>query len=265
MKWICLLLLIVNIGYFGWTLDQRTRETVQVRASALSVPRDVPRLQLISELEQPPVRRMDTVATTTAESGTGTDADEPELVATLPDISTTLPESLIMPMRLAADACFSFGPFAERDHAQRLLNWLHAHDTQARLRRENVPEQPAAGGRDQLSWIYLAPQDGAAATLRDLRESGVQDVHLIDTGDLRNAISLGLFSSQAAVNRRLEELQDKGYQPIVIPYSESGEISWVDARLASSGTIDELMRVFPSGLNYLPVQCDRIALPQVNP
>lgn len=264
MKWVCLLLLIANIGYFGWTLDKRTRETVEIRASALSVPGDASRLQLISELEQPPVRRMDVAESLTAESAAGTEADEPQLVATLPDISTTLPESLIVPMRLATDACFSFGPFAERDRAQRLLNWLQARDTQARLRRESVPDHSAAA-KQQLSWIYLAPQDDAAATLRELRESGVRDASLIENGDLRNAISLGLFSSQAAVNRRLRELQDKGYQPVVIPYSESDAISWVDTRMASSDTIDELIRTFPSGLNYLPVQCDKIALPQANP
>ena len=251
MKWLCLLLLVVNIGYFGWTLDQRTRATLQVHANALKVPRDVPRLRLISELEQPPVRRA-------AVTSGADDTDEPDLVATMPGISTTLPESLIAPMRLRTDACFSFGPFAERDRAVRLLDWLDERDTRTGLRRE-------AGNGEQLLWVYLAPGASAEATLRELQDSGIRDVRLIEKGNLQNAISLGLFSSQASVNQRLRELQDKGYQPVVVPYNEDSPVFWVDARILESDTIDAMTRTFPSGLNYLPVQCDKIALSQPNP
>lgn len=251
MKWLCLLLLVANIGYFGWILDQRTRETVQARAGALEVSRDVPRLRLLSELQQPPVRR----ATVTAGAE---DDGGPELVATLPGISTTLPESLITPMRLQIDACFSFGPFAEAGRAEHLHDWLVDRDGRAGLRQET-------GGGEQLLWVYLAPERDAEEMLNELQASGIRDVSLIDRGNLENAISLGLFSSQAAVNRRLRELQDKGYQPVVIPYNEGRPVYWVDARILQSDTIEALTRTFPSGLNYLPVQCDKIALSGPNP
>lgn len=264
LKWICLLLLVINIGFFGWTLDQRTRETASARSNALTIDADVPRLKLIDELDQAPVRRLETPATTPTPAAAETGAGEPELEASLPGISATLPESLIVPMRLAADACFSFGPFAESQRAEHLLGWLQARDSRATLRRESVTDDAATRGK-QLSWVYLEPRDDAEATLRELRASGVSDVRLIETGDLENAISLGLFSSQASVNRRLRELQDRGYRPVVVPYSEDSAVSWVDARISRSGTIDELIRDFPAGLNYLPVQCDKIALPEANP
>jgi len=251
MKWLCLLLLVANIGYFGWTLDQRTRETVQARAGALEIPRDVPRLRLLSELQQSPVRRATVTAGTEDDGG-------PELVATLPGISTTLPESLITPMRLQIDACFSFGPFAEAGRAEHLHDWLVDRDGRAGLRQET-------GGGEQLLWVYLAPETDAEEMLNELQASGIRDVSLIDRGNLENAISLGLFSSQAAVNRRLRELQDKGYQPVVIPYNEGRPVYWVDARILQSDTIEALTRTFPSGLNYLPVQCDKIALSEPNP
>lgn len=259
MKWICLLLLVINIGYFGWTLDQRTRESVQAQDAALPVPANVARLKLISELKPPPVRKVNAMAATAA---TDERRSGPQLDDSLPGISARLPESLIVPMRLATDACFSFGPFAEPGQGERLLGWLEQRDSRAQLRRENTN---AGAAREQLLWVYLAPQADAEATLRELREQGVEDVRVIETGDLQNAISLGLFSSQAAVNRRLRELQGKGYQPVVIPYSDDSAVAWVDARITSAATIDKLIREFPSGLNYLPVQCDKIALPQANP
>lgn len=264
LKWICLLLLVINIGFFGWALDQRTRETAGARSNALAIDADVPRLTLIDELDQAPVRRLETPATTPTPAAAETDAAEPELETSLPGISATLPESLIVPMRLAADACFSFGPFAESRRAERLLDWLHERDSRAALRRESVTDDAATRGK-QLSWVYLEPRDDAEATLRELRASGVSDVRVIETGDLENAISLGLFSSQASVNRRLRELQDRGYRPVVVPYSEDSAVAWVDARISRSETIDELIRDFPTGLNYLPVQCDKIALPEANP
>lgn len=251
MKWICLLLLVANIGYFGWTLDQRTRENLQERASALQVSADVPRLRLLSELDQPPTRRLQVSEQADGDGG-------PDLVAKLPGISTTLPESLIVPMRLETDACFSFGPFSDNGRAQRLHDWFQTRDTVAELRQEY-------GNGEQLLWIYLAPETNAEETLQELRDHGVRDISLIDTGDLENAISLGLFSSQASVNRRLRELKDKGYQPVVVPYSEDRAAYWVDARLLRRDTIEALTRAFPSGLNYLPVQCDKIALSEPNP
>ncbi len=251
MKWFCLLLLIANIGYFGWTLDQRTRENLRDNANALELQREVPRLRLVQELEQPPPKRMQV-------NGPDTDSDEPDLVAKLPGISTTLPESLIRPMRLETDACFSFGPFSDNGRAQRLHDWFKTRDTNARLR------QKQADG-DQLLWIYLEPAAGGEDTMRELRARGVRDISLIQSGDLENAISLGLFSSQAAVNRRLRELEDKGYQPVVVPYSKERAVYWVDARLVSSETISALDRAFPSGFNYVPVRCDKIALSGSNP
>lgn len=256
MKWICLLLLVANIAYFGWTLDQRTRENVQAQAGGLQInSEDAPRLKLISELEQAPVKRMQV---NDGQPGETAPDSAPDLVATLPDISTTLPESLIVPMRLQTDACFSFGPFADAGRAGELRSWLSEQGARVKLRRE-------ADSSERLFWVYLAPDDGAEAVMRELRESGIRDISMIDTGDLQNAISLGLFSSQASVNRRLNELRDKGYQPVAVPYDEGRTIYWVDTRLVHSETIQALRQNYPAGLNYLPKQCDKIALSASKP
>lgn len=256
MKWVCLLLLAANLAYFGWTLDQRTRENLQSRAERLQVSKDVPRLKLISELEQPPVRRMDVSEERAQERVGGTASG---LVATLPEISTTLPESLIVPMRLTKDACFSFGPFAEAGRARQLESWLREQGTTVRLHRENGNE------KQQLFWIYLAPDAGAEEVMHELRASGIRDISLIDSGDMQNAVSLGLFSNQASVNRRLRELEGTGYQPVVVPYNDSRPVYRVEARIMLGETIQALTQAFPAGLSYVPVQCDKIALDASKP
>jgi hypothetical protein len=261
MKWLCILLLIINISYFGWVLDRHTSETLRVHGQALQVPAGVPGLYLLKELEQPPQKRVAVApppavpARDDAEAEVLTEIDETlGLVTSLPGISTTVPEALLMPSGLAIDACFSFGPFTEGQIAAQFHDWLEHRRTPAKLRRDT-------GQDKQLFQVYLAPRAGAEATLQQLRAQGVQDVSLIRTGTLQNAVSLGLFSTQAAVNSRLRELQDKGYQPIVVPYNEETEVYWVDARISRSDIIDDIQKQFPAGLNYLPVRCEEIASP----
>lgn len=259
MKWLCILLLALNIGYIGWVLDRHTGETLRARSQALQVPAGVPGLFLLTELEQPPQKRL-AVAPPPAVSAREDrdDTEVPEfddtlgLVTSLPGISTTVPEALLAPSGLAIDACFSFGPFTEGRSAAQFYDWLEHRRTPANLRRETDQDK-------QLFQVYLAPRAGAEATLQELRARGVQDVSLIQTGTLQNAISLGLFSTQAAVNSRLRELQDKGYQPIVVPYNEDTAVYWVDARISRSDIIDDIHNQFPAGLNYLPVRCEEIA------
>ena len=77
--------------------------------------------------------------------------------------------------------------------------------------------------------------------LQDLRERGIRDYRLISRGSLENAVSLGLYSSQSAVNKRLSELKQQGYKPIVVPYTNAGQIYWLDIRVASGSDIIEKM------------------------
>lgn len=264
MRWICLLLLLANLGYFGWMLDQRTREEVRYQTSALDVPDNVPRLQLVSELEHPPVRQIVVPAEITAEDTPEEDSatlseveDSPALVTILPGIGDELPESLLMLTQLETNACFSFGPFTDHDRAGDFLDWLKARQAHSSLRRE-------ADDGNLLFWVYLKPRSNAEAraTLDELRDQGVQDISLMDSGDLKNAISLGLFSTQASVNRRLRELENKGHQPVVVPYDQGDTVYWVDARINQGKLIDEMSDAYPSGLNFVPIACAKIALAQ---
>ena len=89
--------------------------------------------------------------------------------------------------------------------------------------------------KGRLFWVYLesTSSDEAERNLNDLRASGVTDTLLIRRGGMRNAISLGLFRSQDSVNRRLAEMNEKGYTPIVVPRYETSEQFRVVARLAA--------------------------------
>ena len=97
--------------------------------------------------------------------------------------------------------------------------------------------------------------------IEDLKSKGVSDYRLIETGDLRNAISLGLYSTQASVNKRLNELKNKGYQPVVVPYRDANAIYWLDVKLAGQQDIlNKMFTEYPARYNSVPVKCSEIAL-----
>jgi len=129
----------------------------------------------------------------------------------------------------AADRCLDIGPFADSAARDRLRDWLREFVARLETRTEAVRQR-------QFFWVYLEPtsDESARQNLDDLRARGVTDYMLIRRGDLKNAISLGLFRSQDSVNRRLAEMTEKGYQPIVVPRFETSERYWVSAQLAAA-------------------------------
>ena len=146
----------------------------------------------------------------------------------------------------AADDCLHIGPFETTDKRDALRQWLR-----------NVPER----GR-QLFWVYLEPgsDEATAENLGRLQSGGVEDYMVVRRGNLRNAISLGLFSSQDSVNRRLAELSQEGYSPVVVPRYENVSKYWLTARMAAGNEQglqipDELL----ANARTQTIACDAIA------
>jgi hypothetical protein len=280
MKWIFIGLFAANLIYFGWELDRQTRINLVNSREALQITSGIKHLVLVDELSTPPpVRRnqeADRETITGDEYVTGEDELLPgpesgmddlptqgniadALVTELPDIIASGIPATIQPERIM---CFSYGPFANENQSGELVNWFQEHGVTIRQRLES-------GQENQLFWIYLKPQatrDSAMQAIEDLKSKGIKDYRLIETGDLQNAISLGLFSTQASVNRRLNELKNKGYQPVVVPHRDTKAIYWLDVKLTDQQDVLNLMFTeYPARHNSVPVDCSEIALQVVNP
>lgn len=270
MKWIFILLFAANLVYFGWELDRQTRIYLGNSKEALIVPSGVKQLVLVRELPSTPSSQygdqdqfqeiipgdenMSGADGFLADSDTNPDDIVDALVTHLPDISAPGIPDEIKPERIM---CFSYGPFTDNRQTEDLMTWFQQQRVAVQQRLETEKD-------NQLFWIYLKPQasrDSAIQAIEDLKSKGITDYRLIETGDLRNAISLGLFSTQASVNRRLNELKNKGYQPVVVPYRDAKAIYWIDVKLTDQQ--DVLTRMFteyPARHNSIPVQCSEIAL-----
>ena len=283
MKWPFIVFLLLNVCYFGWEFDRQTHIEVSNTVRPFNVPADVQILELLGES----VRNSETTSPALPlTSGENTNeikevADQFSNIENSPlqNIASMMDQGNVMIEKKIIDKlvnshpeaatnyvkkteqekllCVSFGPFTESNQASELSDWFKGNEIQTRQRTEG-------GTKDQYFWIYLSPSDSkdeAIAAIKDLKGKGIQDYKLINKENLQNAISLGLFSSQAAVNRRLKEIKNIGYQPIVVPYHKAGSIIWVDAKLdikddSEEHILTEFTKGLPSQFNLIPVKCE---------
>lgn len=298
MKWsiifLFILLLLANIVYLGWEIDRDARLNRANVSTAIKVPAGTQQLVLLSELEKLPETRshiklddelsvdnfnsepvlpielnpnteqmMETLLT----EPTITKLDDEIEIDNMPEESLSS-ESVLESYTELTDSipdktvCYTYGPIPNQEESGLLSNWLNERNILYTQRETNEQGK-------QLFWVYLASQESfaqAKAALNDLKQKGVKDMRLIRKGDLLNSISLGLFSSQAAVNRRLNEIKTKGYQSVVVPYTGGKRIHWFDVSVVqNSDYVNDLFTGFPARFNALPVDCNEIAMRQGNP
>jgi cell division septation protein DedD len=290
------LLLLGNVGYFGWELNQRIYAPDDNEAAAPPpLPADVPRLKLLSELDQlPPTRDMVAVpppASTAAESASATPssvptspqeakaADKsqppaptnqgPSATGTASVATADVSEKPVAPTETmdapaktgdedkAADStaaahCLRVGPFESEAQAGALRDRLASQANRISVAKTTRQEQ-------KFFWVYLEPVTSdakAKETLEDLKSKGIKDLFMIRKGEMKNAISLGVFSSQDSVRKRLAELKNSGYQPLVVPRYENKTVYWLDLQ-GDQLSADALAGDLPVGVKVSDTDCGK--------
>ncbi len=235
MKWIAIFFLLANVGYFGWQMNQQLDHVVPASHQNVEPASSEP-LVLLSELEELPPLRQENVIT------------EIEGAEPLPIEEESANEML--PFNLEG-TCLSIGPYDSRDSLESLSDWLQTQNQPSKERVEEIRTR-------ERYWVYLEPQDAVAAKaqLEELKNKGLSDYYMVSKGNMKNAISLGLFSSQDSVNRRLAELEKKGYNPVVVPQHKITRVFWVDAQIDEGLTLPEL----PEWIEITNLDCLEIAL-----
>lgn len=273
MKWICILLLLGNIAYLAWDLDKQTQSHASVVHEAPPViPSTAKELQLLTELDVRPE------ANPVMENTPDPMAETPEI--SYADDATKESSPLSQQLQLeqmgiikqlatsqyaeGPSFCVTYGPINGQSEANRLSGWLQLKNVQFD-KRLSVDEET------ELFWVYLSSQSDlgtAQQVVDDLKKKGVTDYQLIKSGKFKNAISLGLFSSKDRVNNRLQEINAKGYKPVVVPYHKPDmqDIFWIDALFdRSQHDLEQLLSSAPAGFDSRPIACSEIALATQNP
>lgn len=256
MRTLFIFLLLANVLYLGWELERGAEINRQDATASAAIPAGVTRLKLISESPTKPELYHAENASKANSSGPGAIDSifvhpDNQLVTELPDITT-----------VDADAgsgtkyCYRFGPIEEKILATGIGDWFNS-----RRAKTYIHHTDEKG--NQLFWVYLTPDDAKQTMnmLTDLKKKGIEDYHLISRGNMQNMISLGLYTGQTAVNKKISQLKEQGYKPVVVPYANGKRVYWVDVQLSMDpGSLAELFKGYPSRYNYVPVDCSKTAV-----
>lgn len=104
-----------------------------------------------------------------------------------------------------ADVCIEWGPFTDAERARALADL-----EPLALGRLLTPKRLEVSNP---FWVYLPPVPSKADADRranDLRNRGVKDAFVVDSGPQRLAVSLGVFRGEEAANAYLAELGKLG-------------------------------------------------------
>ena len=221
MKWILSLLLLANIAFLGWQLT-RSSSGLSGTPVAPPTPEQVNRLVRLSEVPASALRRRERAPIGKALSG---------------------------------EPCFSVGPLSADITTTELRAWLQGQGAEVSLRRDEWREQ-------LWYWVYFAPFETRAAArerVRSLQEQGLEDISIIARGDMANAVSLGVYKRRSSLEKRLAELQARGYNPAVLPRYRIKKAARFDVRLPAGSSFSpaNLREAFPE-IEAVPARCERL-------
>ena len=210
MKWVFVLMVLTNVGFAVWRTGFSEPQATE-SVAAVTLPSHINRLLLIGELEEERLRERD---------GSAGETTEPTTVATVLDPDDN-GSSQAAP---STTSCYSIGPLDNSEQVDRVGAWLVSLGGRSVLR---VSE------RREISrfWVYFPPFPNRAEAIERVEqmvEANIEDIYVIPRGDMANAISLGLYSHESSLQRRLTELRSNGYDPSFAPRFESKKASWYD-------------------------------------
>ena len=245
MKWIVYLLLATNLGLFIWKI--RDHQQLQVAAPAVMVQdNQVNRLPLLSEMSSDAVRAREPetlpasgdtkVASTSSNTSDGTKAEN---------------------TAVTHHQCYTVGPLQDPQSTVKVNDWLNERQASFAIREDQRRETARY-------WVYFPPlesREAASNRVEVMRGAGIDDLIIIPRGDMTNAISLGVYTRKTSVDRRLAQLQAKGYQPSVVPRYRTVKATWVDVLMTEfEDEMDAFLAAFPAlGVNRTNCSSELIA------
>lgn len=207
MRWILVSLLLLNLVFFAWGYWHEARGRVE-STSASSVS---------------PI--LDASATTSIILLTER-LPSPTSVSPPPSLASEKPR--VQPPQITAwqeverPICVRVGPFDEEETQKALLAELDKLGVKAR------PFGPEIYMTTQY-WVMLPPYETRRRALQALRELQARkiDSYLVSSGELKNAISLGLFSREELAKGVQEKIREAGYPAEVRPKERRHQRFWL--------------------------------------
>lgn len=223
MRWLFLLLLVLNLFYYVWHQQQAPLQVKEVETLSLykGGQQDI---RLLSESKDNPVPRV-----------------------------------LHQPVPVSdAQACLFLGGLDREEHMKGVEQRLLALNIQS-----SIQGLDAAAGVDYWVYLApLASRQASLRQLKELQARKI-DSFLISQGDLQNGISLGIFPRLDSAESVMTRLKEAGYEPLMRELPRSHRDYWIRVEVESRRLVDDsllaaLVRDFP-GLQHKIMPCQGVA------
>ena len=193
MKRLAILLLFANIGFTVWHTWKPEKQVPEVPYTGFQAVASLDRLS---------------------------DVDLDELT---PRVPVSLRRSS---GRTVDNACFAIGPmtgdYGDGTAMGRVREWLTSRGGEVGLRTDKHQEIT-------YYWVYFPPtgtRDTARIRVKELAASAFTDALVISEGNMRNAVSVGIYGLRSLLERDLARLQTKGLEPEVRRVRRTGTAIW---------------------------------------
>jgi hypothetical protein len=267
MRWLFLLLLVLNVGYVAWELERERPKAVHTTA----LPTGVERIVLLHELESRQAEKGDIAQPATTpdkqqalikpseddstkpqQAEAGQTQAMPTQVAVAADVSAdmeTMAESrgparpeapadrpeVASEESSAVDLCYTLGPFSEMQTLRLVTREIKDYVVEASFRSREEQEQ-------SMFRVFLKPvgsKQEAKALIKELVSNNIRDYFIITDGPNKNGISLGYFSSKRRAYGHADRVRKLGFDVIVEPVFRTYTIYWLDYRIRSGNEIPQ--------------------------
>lgn len=210
MKWIFYAMVAINLAMLAWVTNKPAPKNHVVQ----SVVEDVGDLKMVSDVEL--VVRLDFQKKKQA------DIQRRQRESTgRTEISPTA--DVVFVKKGVKTVCRRLGPFPERKIAVAVADGLAAY----RLAPKVIEDEQV----DTMGYWALLPalptREEAELLVNKLKSRGISDVRRFTSGNFINAISLGLFSTEANARRRAKSVESQGFLAVVQPKQEEKKNFWL--------------------------------------
>jgi hypothetical protein len=266
MRWLFLLLLVLNVGYVAWELERERPQAVRTAA----LPTGVERIVLLREQQSgsadeedialssvPPGEQQADIQSSEYDSARPQQAEaeqtpaEPTQVAAA-DVSVDVEPvavnkgaaAAVVPADVAEDRpekppaddlCYTLGPFSEMQTLRLVTREIKDYVVEASFRSREEQEQT----KFRVFIRPLGSKQAAKALVKELVSKNIRDYFIITSGPNKNGISLGYFSNKRRAYGHAERVRKLGFDVVVEPVFRTYTIYWLDYRIKAGNEIPQ--------------------------
>jgi len=128
---------------------------------------------------------------------------------------------------MALNRCATIGPLSSPTMVRRLRERLTAYTSRIRERQTEARVERGF-------WVYLPVAESREAAIEfanQLGSMGINDYFVVTSGEMQNAVSLGLFNDLPNAEKRQQQLQALGFNPHLGARREYETHYWLDYQL----------------------------------